>query len=297
MFISYIKISIAMLLIGSYLVASKIILQYVPVFTAAFTRQCFACIVLIMYVVTTNTPIQIGACRDKLILLWQAFIGVFLYSIFSLYGLQLTSGISANIIMATTPIAVALLGVILLRESITKIKLLCLLVAVVGIIITNYNNGPVVNFTAIAFLGNLLLLLAVMAEAVFITFGRMLSKPLPPIVMSLILTLEGSLLFLPFALVELHTINIKVIPWYVLGLIIYSAVVITAFAVVLMNTVIQIIPTTTAAIFTALIPISGVVLSIVCLKENFYLQHAIGIVLVIIAILPVIIWPNTQRNS
>ncbi|MGM9515886.1 DMT family transporter [Roseateles sp. DB2] len=275
--------SLAMLLVGSYLVASKIILQFVPVFTAAFARQALAFVALAAWLAWTQSPVSIGRGRDRLVLLVQAFVGVFLYSVLSLYGVQWTSGVAANVLMALTPAAVGLVGLVLFRERLGATESLCLVLAVCGAIITQLGEEQGLSEASSlkTWLGGGLIVLSVFSEAVFLTFGKMLRQPLPSTVLSLVLTLLGSLMFLPFMLFELPAWNVAAVPWYVWGLMLYSGVAITALAVVLMNSAMKVVPTTSAAVFTAFIPLSGVGLSVLLLGDTLRFQHVLGAALVL----------------
>lgn len=292
---AYLKMALAMLLVGSYLVASKTILQYVPLFTAAFARQLFACMALGVYLASRQNRFHALGRKDCWILLLQAFVGIFLFSVFSLYGLRMTSGISANIIMATTPAGVAAVGRVLFGERINATTLACLTLALVGAVTTHFGDSGDAAYGGHAFIGSLLLILAVLSEAVFMTFGKLQSTTLPPIILSFLLTALGSLMFLPFALFELTTWKISAVPGYIWWLMVYSGVIITAFAVVLMNSAMQSVPTSSAAVFTALIPLSGVSLSILLLGDIFRPQHAVAAILILGAMLGIVFRVNIAK--
>ncbi|MFG6459702.1 DMT family transporter [Roseateles sp. BYS96W] len=280
---AYVRMALAMLLVGSYLVASKIILQFVPLFTAAFARQALAFVALAGWLAWKRAPVSIGGGRDRWVLLMQAFVGVFLYSVLSLYGVQWISGVAANVLMALTPAAVGLVGLLLFRERMGSAESLCLVLAVCGAVITQLGDesGQLGGSTFKIWLGAGLIVLSVFSEAVFLTFGKMLRQPLPSTVLSLVLTLLGSLMFLPFMLYEVPHWRASTVPWYVWGLMLYSGVAITALAVVLMNSAMKVVPTTSAAVFTALIPLSGVGLSVLLLGDALRFQHVLGAALVL----------------
>ena len=67
------------------------------------------------------------------------------------------------------------------------------------------------------------------------------------------------------------------------ALVLYTGVALTAFGVVLMNRGLQQVPASNASIFTALMPVSGVVLSVIFLNETFRWYHGLGMLLVLAA--------------
>lgn len=292
---AYLKMALAMLLVGSYLVVSKAILDYVPLFTAALARQLFACVALGAYLLHGRQRLPILQRQDIWLLVLQSFVGIFLYSVFSLYGVRLTSGISANIIMAATPAGVAAVGLLLLRERISGGTFACLVLALMGTLATHWGDGGAASGDSLG--GCLLLILAVLAEAVFMTFGKLQSTPLPPIMLSFLLTALGALMFLPFALAELPSWKAAAVPPHTWLLLIYSGVVITALAVVLMNSAMLTVPTGSAAVFTALIPLSGVALSMLLLGEVLQLRHAIAATLILLAMAGIVFQPVLNRQA
>ena len=106
-------------LIGSLFVVSKVIVQSVPVFVASFLRQFLAFLVLALWLYRQKSPMPQIQKRDYWVLFIQGFVGIFLFSIFALYGLKYTNAIDANIITSTTPLSMMLIAVLLLGERLT----------------------------------------------------------------------------------------------------------------------------------------------------------------------------------
>ena len=97
-----------------------------------------------------------------------------------------------------------------------------------------------------------------------------------------ILTAGASVLFAPFALYDALSFDFSHVPLYVWGLVVYTGVGITAFGVLLMHAGIKQVPNSSASVFTALMPVSGVVLSVLLLNESFQWYHLLGMVLVMV---------------
>lgn len=281
--VAYIQMTLAMLLIGSLFVVSKVIVQSVPVFIASFLRQFLAFVVLALWLYAQKSPMPRIDRRDYGVLFIQGFVGIFLFSLFALYGLKRTHAIDANIITSTTPLSMMLIAVFLLGERLTARRAWALLFAVLGTLAINVLGTHESGARQDVWLGNALVVLAVLAEGVFFGFGKLLKSPISSTWLSLILTGIGSVFFLPFALYASVTQDLGQIHALTWALVLYSGVVITAFAVVLMNRGLQQVPASNASIFTALMPVSGVVLSVLFLHETFHWYHALGMVLVLAA--------------
>ena len=283
--VAYGQMTCAMLLIGSLFVVSKVIVQSIPVFVASFLRQFLAFVALALWLYAQKSPLPQIHQRDYWVLFIQGFVGIFLFSVFALYGLRLTNAIDANIITSTTPLSMMLIAVLLLGERLTARRMGALGLALLGTLAINVLGTHEAGTRQEVWLGNALVVLAVLAEGVFFGFGKLLKSPISSTWLSLILTGIGSVLFFPFAAYSAFTSDLSQVSGFVWGLVLYTGVALTAFGVVLMNRGLQQVPASTASIFTALMPVSGVVLSVVFLRESFHWYHALGMVLVLLAMM------------
>lgn len=277
---AYVQMTVAMLLIGSLFVVSKVIVQTVPVFVASFLRQFLAFLALAAWLYAQKSPMPTIERRDWGVLLIQGVVGIFLFSIFALYGLKFTQAIDANIITSTTPLSMMLIAVLLLGERLTARRVGALALALLGTLAINVLGTHESGARQSVWLGNTLVVLAVLAEGVFFGFGKLLRSPISSAWLSLILTAIGSALFLPFALYSVATAELTQVPWTTWLLVLYSGVALTAFGVVLMNRGLKQVPASSASIFTALMPVSGVILSVIFLREPFHWYHTLGMALV-----------------
>ena len=292
--LAYAQMTASMLLIGSMFVVSKVIVANIPVMTASFFRQFLACLALIAVLLWQNMRNRHGekvVCppinkRDKWILFVQIFCGIFLFSLLLLWGVQRTNAIDASIITSATPLSMMLFGVVFLSERMTWLRGVALICALAGALVMNMYGAQahagVTNNAPNVWLGNLLIAGAVLFEGVFFGAQKLLSRPLPSIWLMVILTAGASVLFVPFALYDALTYDFSHVPLYVWGLVVYTGVGITALGVLLMHAGIKQVPNSSASVFTALMPVSGVVLSVLLLNESFQWYHLLGMVLVMV---------------
>ena len=280
---AYVQMTLAMLLIGSLFVVSKVIVQSVPVFVASFLRQFLAFLALAAWLYVQKSTMPKIQRRDWGVLLIQGVVGIFLFSVFALYGLKYTNAIDANIITSTTPLSMMLIAVLLLGERLTMRRVSALLLALLGTLAINVLGTHDGGTRQDVWFGNGLVVLAVLAEGVFFGFGKLLKSPISSTWLSLILTAIGSVLFAPFAAYSAVSTDWSQVPWKTWLLVLYTGVALTAFGVVLMNRGLQQVPASNASIFTALMPVSGVALSVIFLREQFHWYHALGMVLVLVA--------------
>ncbi|MFH9552066.1 DMT family transporter [Streptomyces sp. NPDC017435] len=279
------KMVLATVLLGSYLVASKLILREVPVFTATFVRLATSSAVLGVYVGLKSPGRIRPSRRDSLVLMVQTIVGVFLFSVFAMYGVRFTGAIEAGVILGMVPVSVSVVALVLLRESLSRRRCVGIAFAVVGAVGINVlNAGSSSTPSSHAALGALLLVCAVLCEAVFLTFGKLLTVAIEPVKLSLTLSVAGALLFAVPTAIEFDWHWISQVSWQTWALMVYTGVAVNGVAVVLMYDSMDTVDTTTAAAFTALTPVSGTILSMVFIGEPLHPYHVLGMALVVLGV-------------
>lgn len=282
--LAYSKIALAMAIVGSSVVAGKLIISSFPVFLASELRFVIATIILIPILLIREKRFPSIQPRDFLSLFFQALAGVFLFNVFMLYGLKFTTAAKAGIITSTLPAVVGLVSYLFLKEKLSAKKILGMILAVLGVLSINVVGGESGNPLDSLF-GNLLIFGAVVGETLFITLGKSVSKRVSPLTISTMMSLLGVVMFLPFSIYEGVRFDFSTVDLLDWMNILYFGVVVTVLAFLLMYEGLSKVPASSAGVFTSVLPVSAVVLSFLVLKEEILLTHLVGITLVIISIL------------
>ncbi|MBR4735939.1 MAG: DMT family transporter [Bacteroidales bacterium] len=124
----------------------------------------------------------------------------FVYFIAETYGLYFTdSPTITSLIIATNPIFAMFVGMLIFKESFSKINIIGVFIAIAGLWIVTYTStetGPMF------FLGILILFVAVISEVSQIAFTKALSASYQPSVIVMYQFLFGTVLFLPMFLTK-----------------------------------------------------------------------------------------------
>jgi drug/metabolite transporter (DMT)-like permease len=132
-------------------------------------------------------------------LLSLGLTGVFLYNFFFLAGLARTTATNGSLIVAFNPILTAVLSALWLSERVLPIQAAGLFLALlgVGVVIT---NGSFAVVRSLSFNpGDLLLLGAPLAWALYTILGKKVLARFPPLVATAYASLFGTILLLPAA--------------------------------------------------------------------------------------------------
>ncbi|MFF5995664.1 DMT family transporter [Lysinibacillus sp. KU-BSD001] len=289
----YLKILVAMCIVGSSVVVGKLIVQDIPIFIACVLRFLIASIILVPLLILKE-GIPSLTKKEFLVLFGQAISGVFLFNIFMLYGLKYTSAIEAGVITSTIPAVIGILSLFLLNEKLTKKKSVGIFCAMLGVLSMNVLSSSSEQMSSLG--GNLLILGAVLGEALFIIFGKLSSNRVSPLTISTMVSIFGFILFLPFAIYEAKEFNFLDISLGNWGNILYFGIVVTVIAFLLMYDGLKTVSASSTGVLTSVLPVSSLILSFLILKEKLMYIHFVGMLLVIVAIFLISMEPSNQEG-
>lgn len=279
----FLQISGAMIIVGSDIVAGKLISAGFPVFLASTLRFALASALLLPLVLGIEKRWPRVAKRDLCLILLLSLFGNFLYSIFLLYGLRLTSASEGGMISGTAPIVTAALSYVFLRERPGRKTISGLLLAILGMIVISVGKTASSGGTH-SLLGDMLIGGSVIGEALWTILGKTVSRNVSPLALTALTTFSGFLFFLPCGIVQAISFPLQSLPVSNWLIIVYYGSVGTVGAYLLWYQGIPKVPASTAGMFVGIMPVSAVLLSYVFLKEPFQWTHALGIVCVLAAL-------------
>ncbi len=204
-------------------------------------------------------------------LLLMAIAQPFLYFIFELYGISLTSSALSGLIISLVPVAVMFLSTAFLKEKPTVLQIICSVVSLIGVgaVSVLSNDG---NKTTL--IGIVLLLLAVVSAAVFNILSRKKSREFSPFERTYFMFLIGFIGFNILAVISLKGD-------YICGLatafkntdfiisILYLSIVSSVAAFILYNYSTSRISVVRSSSFSNIITVVSVIAGILILKEEF----------------------------
>ncbi len=279
---SYLALASAMLIVGTSVVASKIVVDTLPIYTASMLRFLIAAIVLLVIVARSGGFPKL-TLRVHLTLALLALVGLVLFNVLLLLGLDLTTAIASGIITSLTPAVVALLS-IPLGDRLRPAGWIGVTLAVAGVVIVNLFGTAEAASASRPLLGAALVFLAVIGEALYAVIGKVATASVKPIPMATLVTIYGFVLFLPFAALDirdLHPADVPIKGWVA---VVYLALIVTVVAFALWFNGLQHVPASTAGAFTGLIPVGTIVATALFLDEPVRWVHLAGIAAVMLGI-------------
>lgn len=262
----------SMALVGSYVALSRPLLAAFPVFLLAWLRFAIGALAMPHWLKrpADEAPLD-RAARGWLFLI--AFFGNFLFSILMLAGMQMTSAVTAGIVMASIPAAVALFSRIFLREPLPPRIWLSVALVIAGTILAQLAR-PAASVpgsgaqASQSLWGPLLLLGAVLCEATYAVIGKKLAGQMDARRISALVNLWGLLLMTPLGLWQALDFDAGAVTWQSWALLAFYALAASVWTVWLWMTGLRVVPAAQSGIFTVFLPVSAALTGVAVLGES-----------------------------
>ncbi len=294
---AYLDLSLAMMIVGSSVIAGKMLVASFPVFLGAGLRFALASLIAVPLLLYREKGLPRFSRKDWFYLFLQAFSGVFLFSVFLLNGLKFTSAAESGIITSTTPAVLGVISFLFLGERMNWNKCAGIGLSLAGILAINVlTPAGAEGRGANPLLGNALVFAAVVGEALFTVFRKLISDEITPLATMTVMSVGGLILFLPFALNDLRSFSFSgVSDWDWLPAI-YYGIVVTVIGFMLWFRGVAQVSAGTAAVFTGVCPLSALLFSYLLLGEKFVPAHLLGFACVLLGVLLIARQPGESPN-
>ena len=292
-------LALSMSLVGSYVALSKPLVAAFPVLLLAWLRFGIAALAMPHWLRRPPGEAPMTGRTRGLVFL-ESFLGNFLFSICMLFGVSLTSAVSAGVIMASIPAVVAIGSRVFLRESITTRVALAIACAALGIGLlalapapAGAHAGPAAA-ASMPWLGNLLVFCAVVCEAAYAVIGKSLTGRLGPKRISSLINLWGFVLSTPFGIWFALRFDFGAVSIGLWGLLFVYALAASIWTVWLWMTGLKSVPASQAGVFTVMLPVSAAVVGVLVLGERLSTMQGVAFALALLGVV-LATWPS-RRN-
>lgn len=278
----------------NYVIAKGIMPDYLSPRAIIFIRTFWAAIVFWMFhsffikeKVNKKDILKLALC---------AACGVAFNQILFFEGLNLTTVINSSLIFTSTPIIVLVLSTFLLRERISKNKIIGLTLGVSGAIMLILNEGKI-SFESDKFVGNLLTMTAATSYSLYLVLIKPLALKYKPITLLKWIFIFGFLLASPFCFNNFIETNWEIIPTNIWLSILYVVFGTTIIAYLLNNYSLRTLSPTVVSVYIYSQPIIATIIAMIFRGEKLYVNNIIAGILIFIGIYFVGIRKNQKKTS
>ncbi len=296
-FVGVFEMTFANFFVGMNIILNKFLVGKAPLLFLLELRYLFGVLILLgaSFFIKNKFSFYLNKERftnnDWLIYISMALSGGVFFNFIYMYGMDKTSATSVGIIGSSIPTIIAIFSFIFLKQPLKRVHLFSIVLVFAGVFILNMSGLPLQSMnkspgidSETMFIGNLIVFFAMIPEALFTIFAKMIKIRVCPVISGLLINLINAIVCLPFALYSLNEVNILELDptiWlfsFCVGL--FSG----ALFYVFYNKGISKIDSNTAALMTGVIPISAAFLAIVFLNEPFHMNTILGIFCVLTSI-------------
>ncbi|MDK9363278.1 DMT family transporter [Lelliottia wanjuensis] len=284
----YILLTLAAIFWGGNYVAGSILVHYINPYALSIFRWGLTTVLMFTLYWRTIAKEWCLLMSNIKINAIYALLGQITFPLTLYIGLQYTSSLNASIYISSTPCLVLLINALFFHEKISWRNIIGVIVSTAGVIylaFSNAHSGGLASFG----IGDLLTIISAVSWACYCALLRLKDKRVTNTAFVGFTSLIGTIILVPVYFIycysagSLTMFNDTPSLYPVLGAI-YLVIFPSWLAYVFWNKGVQLLGTTRSEIFTHIIPISGGLLSIVLLNQEFHFYHFLTLLLIIFGI-------------
>lgn len=254
--------------------AGKVAAEHVPPAVVAVVRFASAALLLWAWARLSGNPVRRPARRDLPLVLLLGFSVVFAYNLFFLYGVRHAPATDGSVLVpGLIPFATALLTWLVLGERPTRRVVAGLALALVGVVVV---ADPVGSIGSERLIGDALFVGAAVSWAVYTLAGRHATTRFGSVSANVYATACGSVLLLPVTFFAGGWSPLGRTPVQAWASIAYLSLFGTVIGFVAFYEGVRLIGSARASSFALLVPIFGVLSSVLVLGEHLRTNLAVG---------------------
>ena len=257
---------------GGMYVVSKAVMATIPPYLLLSLRLLLG--ILTLYLVTAASG-GIKVTRHQFWqLFWVGFVGYGVSVGLQFVGTNLSTASNGSLVTSATPAFVLLFAVFLLKEKITRRRLIALLVASLGVVAVI--DPRTAQLSSELFLGNLALVGAALTWALYSVLVRKVTRNMDVLSVSLIAFTGGLPVSIPLGIWEANTVGVGLVSSGVIAGVLFIGIISTALAMYLWNSAFAILDAGVASLTFFAQPVVGTILGAIFLKESITPLFIIG---------------------
>jgi len=244
-------------------------------------RLLFASLILIIVLFVRGGSFSL-AKSDIQKILFLAIIGNTAFQLLFIHGLNWTTASNTSVIMAMTPVFVALLSVLLKQEKIHWAGWLGIVISFIGFYFIITKQVGTFHFSWEELRGDLMILIGNLFWAIYTVFSKPFLEKISPLKWTSITLAVGTVFYLPFAALDIVRIQWSEISFQAWAALIYSGLFAIAICYVIWYASVRRVGNSKTAIYGYLSPIFTILFAYLLISERITLLQ-IGGALIILA--------------
>jgi drug/metabolite transporter (DMT)-like permease len=264
----YVKLALVAAIWGSTFIAGRIVSAQMSAPVAAFGRFLIATLALVVLLLVQEHGLPRLSVRQWMNFTLLGAIGVAIYALLYMYGLQTVTASRGSLIMALIPAATLLAGALFLHEPLTRQRVLGVVLALVGVAVELGDGNPLKLFTGPIGYGEVAMFGCVLAWSAYTLLGkRIMGEGMSALAATTCAAITGTaILFVACAVTgDLAPPAANWKAWLALA---YMGLLGTAIAYIWFFDGVKAIGPARSAVFINLVPVVAITLGVLLLGER-----------------------------
>ncbi len=257
---------------GTHIVA-RVIAQQVDGFTLTLVRSVISATVMGMILLIRGGRLRL-LYEERPMLLLLSFIAIPVNQFLFLFGMRYTTASNAALLYATTPILVLIFSRLILRERLTGVKIVGVILGFVGVMTVIFERG--ISASMEYLLGNVLIGCAVVAWGLYTVLGRRLIVRYGAVEASSLTLIIGTLMFIPIGIIPALRFPFETLTMSSWMEILYLAIITSVLSYFLWYFALGRVEAGKVALFTNLQPVLTTVLAVLLLGQQVTVPFIVG---------------------
>lgn len=275
---------LAQLMVAINVVGSRFLATHASMLAVLFVRFFIATLFLFFAQwLRPQKGVQLKALHAKewWLIIAQALTAGALFNALMLLGLNYTNASVAGMIISVLPAVIALGAVIFVKEHLSSNNMMCIALAVTGLLIINGQHLSMGQHHSL--IGDVIILVALLPEAAYYILSRFYHNRLSLLMLSTLMNGINVIALIP--LVLLTGINqVMGLDWHSLEILLITGIA-SGFFYIFWYVGSQNIPASIAGLYTAIGPIFIMIIARLFLHESVSSLELVGMVCIILSIL------------
>jgi drug/metabolite transporter (DMT)-like permease len=261
----------------------KFSLKEIPPMPFNGLRLPLASLILVIWLLVAEGNLKVKK-EHLLKIILLSIVGYTIYQYAFIYGINYTTASNTAVIFASTPILITLLSAFFKHEKIKAVGGLGIILGFVGVYLIISGKSGAFTLSSQTLKGDLFILLAVILWALFSVSAAPLLKVYSPLKFTTLTTAIGSLLFFPFTIHGLKSLDFPGISFRAWFCLIFSGVLALAVGLIVWFFSVQRVGNSQTAVYSNLSPVFAVISAWLILSEALHSTLIIGAVIILTGI-------------
>lgn len=211
-------------------------------------------------------------------------VGNTIFQLLFIHGLNWTTASSTSIVMAMTPVFVALLSISIKQERLHWAAWMGIFVSFIGFYLVITKQAGTFYFSWLNLRGDLMIFLGNILWAVYTVFSKPLLEKISPLKLTAMTMAFGAVFYLPFAakdIIEIQWVELSFQAWAAL---IFSALFVLVISYVIWYASVKRVGNSKTAIYGNFTPIFTVLFAYIFLSEKITFLQAVGGLIILMGV-------------